>query len=547
VLVGSDRVPGTVTGFFLNLADDEETRFEATRGRFEVELEPGTYWVVDVEVDGEEIKHFHQEVAVERGGEVEVRIPEAFEVTLVVIDARDRTPIAGALVYENRDGEWHFEWERGNRLPGPLTLRQQPRRTDALGRLPLGRGRGSAELCVHAEGRAWNAVEVPFGAGAEVVVELVAGGDVRLLIPRLGELLAPRISAKSESHSFPLVPADGAEEILVHGLAEDEYEFTVRRGESYELGKVYGTAKGWVRAGETTTITVPVTPDPAPVMVKVTGTIKVPGGWKEPLRYLSLKGLEESNTEVERTLHEGRRPTDEGFLARGGDGFRFEFSAVPSGRYLVKFDGYQWKKELRVTDRTSQFDLELPRPVTVRVHVVDTKGQDLISTVWASFQAPFPFEAELPENVEDVLPAINASGQDQIEPEDGVLVFQAPPGDVTISANAPGFVDGELSLEIREDRDVTLTLERAGIVAVRLRIDGEPFDGASTRMSLGDDTRSWMLGFDGGVARFDRLPPGTWTARVGDVAGCEPARPVEVDVAGGETREVTIDLKRKVR
>jgi hypothetical protein len=270
----------------------------------------------------------------------------------------------------------------------------------------------------------------------------------------------------------------------------------------------------------------------------------VPPGWKEPITCLSLKGLDETNAEVERTLHEVRRPADEGFLVPDGDGFRFEFSAIPSGRYLVGIDGYQWAKELRVTDRTTHFDLELPRPVTVRVHVRDAQGRDLLSTVWASFHVPFPFEAE-PEDVGDVFRAIRASGQDRIEPEDGVLVFQAPPGNVLIRAHAPGFVDGELACEIREDRDVTLTLERAAIVAVRLRIDGEAFDGAGANVRLADGTQSWWSSVAGGVVRFDRLRPGRWTASVEDVAGCERARPVDVDVAAGETREVTIDLKRK--
>jgi hypothetical protein len=533
LFVDSDRAPETFTARLWPLdREGESVEIPGREGRFEGTLPAGRY-AVRIETDGEEIES-DQEVVVDGRGEVEVRLPEAHEVTVVVVDARDRKPLADVLVYEARDWD-----EPGDRVPGPETLTQEPRRTDATGRLPLGKGRGSTRLYFFAGEYAWHAAAVPFGAGGDVVVELSPGGDARLLIPRFAELGAPQIWARrlfTEEWSR-LPPPSDAEEILVGGLAADDFEFRVCRGAWFEDARVYGTAFGTIRAGVTTTITITVTPEPAPVMVKVTGTVRVPPGWNEPPGWITFEGAEESNAEVDERIMFGRHPDrGEGFGERTDEDpslFRFETRAVPAGRYLVDVRPCQCARYVTVTDRSTHFDIDLPQPVTVRVRVVDARGRDLGPAARVTWYVP----------MEDR----SSWSHDDTVRDGAAFVFQAPPGNVTIDAQAPGFLDAGETFEVTHDRDVTITLGPAGTVVVRLRIDGRPFDGAGARVEL-DGPDSWSRrGFEAGAATFDHVPPGTSRVALGEVAGCEPVEPVDVEVAAGETREVWFDLRRKVR
>jgi hypothetical protein len=539
----SGRVPATFTAW-LSPTDREgdDVEVSGSEGRFDVELPAGRYAVLGVEADGEEIDTW-QDVVVDGRGEIEIRIVEAHEVAVVVIDARDRKPLADVLVYENKDDwQWH-DFEPGDRVPGPKTVSKEPRRTDSDGRLPLGRGRGSVELYFRAEGYAWRAAEVAYGAGGEVVVELESGGDARLLIPRFAELRAPQIWMRRlfSSDESRLAPPAGTEELLVSGLVADDYEFTICRGDRYDEARVYGTTTGSIRAGKTATITIEVTPDPAPVLVKVTGTITVGAGWKAPPDWIKFEGAEPSNAEIDETIivaeHVQAVADAEGFARRSGEDprlVRFETRALPIGRYLVEIEPYLWARYVTVTDRSSHFDFALPQPVTIRVRLADAQGNDL----------------GLPADVTWYVPMEERSGwsSNTAVREGDAFVLQAPPGKVTIRAEAPGYLAKQDRFEIPEDRVVTLALERAGAVIVRLRIDGKPFDGAGVSIEIRMPSGGGQLrGFDAGAARFDGLEPGRGTVALGEVAGCEAVEPIDIEVAAGQTRDLWIDLKRKLR
>ncbi len=538
VFVESERVLETFTAKLWSLDRDEIVEISGKRGRFDAELPAGSYLVFDIEADGEEID-CRQRLVVDRSGEVEIRIVEGREVAVVVLDARDRKPLADALVYENEeDWTWH-DFEPGDRVPGPKTVSKEPRRTDSAGRLQLGRGKGSVELYFRAEGYAWRAAKVAFGAGGEVVVELEPGGDARLLIPRFAELRAPQIWIRRlfSNDASRLAPPAGTEELLVNGLVADEYEFMIGRGDRYDKARVYGTTTGSIRAGKTTTITIEVTPDPAPVLVKVTGTITVASGWKAPPDWIMFEGAEPSNGEIDETI------IIDDATAADGEGFadledprlvRFETRALPAGRYLVEIKPYLWARYVTVTDRSSHFDFALPQPVTIRVRLADAHGNDFGPPAGVTWYVPMEDRSGWSPN--------------QAVREADAFVFQAPPGKVTIRAEAPGYLAKQDRFEVTEDRVVTLSLARAGTAVVRLRIDGKPFDGAGVRIEMrAPDGGGQTRGFEAGVARFEGLEAGRWTVALGEVAGCEPVEPIDIDVAGGETREVWIDLKRKLR
>ena len=441
-------------------------------------------------------------------------------VDLIVVDARNGNPIADALAHEYA-GDYDFE--PGARLPGPATLRREPRHADSGGRLRLAKGRDCARLYLFAEGYAWRAVEVPWDAGAEVVVDLETGGDAYLLIPRFQELRAPQIWVRRPIQEWiraPLPPS-GTDEVLVRGLVPGDYEIRICRGEWFESGTIYGTGTGTIVAGKTRNITIAVTPEPAQAMVTVTGTVTVPAGWKHPPDWITFEGAEESNADISETVFFGGRGADE--EARGAVCFKTD--ALPAGRYLAKIDPYQWAKHVVVSDRSTRFDFDVPRAVNVRVRVVDGKQVDVRGATvrWCT---PLAGRIGWPASSED-----------------GMHVFQAPPGMVTVGADAPGFVVVEEQFDVQEDRELTLTLARGATAIVRLRIDGKPFDGTVARVELRGPGLWREQGFYAGAATFDGLPPGKWTLTLGDVAGCAAVAPQGIEVAAGETREVWFDLK----
>jgi hypothetical protein len=490
-------------------------------GAFEVTLPgPGWYHLDVFEIDGEEFPLAATAFLVRTADPIEIRVPRAREVTLVVVDARDRRPLADVLVYDDVDSsDWNLLFEPGHIVPGPKTRAGQPRRTDRSARLPMGRGWGAARLYLFAPGYAWKAVSVPFDAGGEVVVELERAGALRLVVAGWRELREPRVWAHRvmSSDDFRVLQPDDNGELLIDGLLADDYVFTVRRGRPWDEGKVYGTGEVRVRAGETAELKIHAKPDAPLSKVHVTGTLTVPATWKEPPSWMIIEGFGEATAEVHEVVIFSDPP------------YTFRTKAIPPGKYSVKVQPHNWIRWVTVSyPRGGHFDFELPHPVTVRVAVVDGAERHIpgARVLWL---------ATIPGRSSGGLKAARKEPSDR-------FVFQVAPATVVLQVSAPGHVYHWETLEVDEDRDVTVRMRKGGIVVVRLRLDGRPFDGADVRVEL--DT-GHGCGIENGVARFEALEPGDYDVKLDDVAGCAAVPPQRVKVEAGRTHEVLFDLNRK--
>ncbi|MHC5031619.1 MAG: hypothetical protein ACYTGI_09270 [Planctomycetota bacterium] len=490
-------------------------------GTFELMLpRPGRYYLCDVEIDGEEIPEYRREFLVTKSTTVEIRVPEAREVTLVVVDARNQHPLPDVAVYDYRgEGGWGWDFDGGCRLPDQKTLAAKPRRTDGAGRLALGKGRGAARLYLFAESYAWTAVSVPFDAGHEIVVELERGGRVRLLVPGWNELPEPGIWVRRAmtTDDFRVPPPGENGELLLDGLCADDHVFTVRRGEPWRNGKVYGTGEVSVRAGETVELTMHVKPEVTVPDVRVTGTVTVPATWVEPPFYIAIRGVGKATAGVASTLLLEIRP------------YRFRTGPIPPGRYVAVVTPYMWSQPITVSDHGGHFDFDLPHPVTLRVAVVDAAtGRPIPSArLFGKVAAAWTSEEAGPPKL------------------DGRFVVQVAPGTARLWTLASGYVESDTRVAASEDRDVTVRLRKAGIVVVRLRLDGRPFDGAGAHVTVERPRQSAGRRFVAGVARFDTLEPGDHEVRLSDVAGCTPVPPQRIEVEAGRTHEVVFELERK--
>jgi len=524
--LGSERAVGRVRAAVWALDRDAEAIPVTTDdGTFEITLPaPGRYRLGDIEIDGEEIPHYSRDLLVINSDAIEILVPEARDVTLVVVDAKDGRPVADVMVHDYvASWEWDLGFEPGHRIPGPRTLGSKPRRTDRSGRLALGKGRGAASVYLFAEGYAWTAVSIPFDAGDEIVVELERGGAVRLVVPGWNELRKPRVWARRvmSFDDFRVLQPDKNGVLLLDGLLGDDYAFTVRRGQPWDEGKVYGTGEISVRAGETGELTVHVKPEVTLPKVRVTGTLTVPATWKERPTWMTFEGFEEANAEIDETVMFFRPP------------YRYETKPIPPGQYVVEVRPYLWGRRVTVSDRGERFDFELPHPVTVRVTVVDAEGGRRIPGATLMWRVP--------------MPGGSSSSSSWIRPDSAsdLLVFQAPPGTVWLEAEAPGYYGYEQTVDADENRDVTVRLDEGGVVVVRLRLNGRPFDGAGMRVTVETSDRHFDYPFENGVARLDTVEPGDYEVKLSDVAGCAAVPAQRVEVKAGRTHEVLFDLKRK--
>jgi hypothetical protein len=544
---GSIRVVGTISyedtqrspntfeaSFWPEEREQEPIRFRAPQGRFEIELPAaGRYTLMYVVADGVKHDYYQKGFLFTQHTEITVQLALAREVTLVVVHDGSGNPISGARVYEHRGSHDWESFETPHQIPGPRTIAQEPLRTDSSGCFRLGRGFGVKQFYIVADGCAWTSAAIPFAMGGEVRVRLVAGGGVRLRIPQWRELEQPLLWAHCDHRSLHLRvrPPNEVGGGLVHGLPVGNYVFEIRRGGWWEDSHVYGRATVEVVAGVVVPLTIEVNPGQALGKAVVTGTLTVPRGWTDRPAWVTFEGLETENAEINETVH------FRGWQDR--ETLPFRTDPIPAGRYLVEAASLGWGQKIEVPIGGGHFDLSLPPPLDLHVRVIDdTTGHD-IPTAQLNWNA---VHERLGGWATYSVPRDHATG---------VFKLQVPPAVLALSAEADGYIDRGLKVGVEAGKlcEAVIRLQRAAVLTVRLRLDGESFSGDGVAVEV---ERSWAggsycsaRGFDNGEARFADLAPGTWTVDVSESPILEEVEPLRIELKAGETKQIVIDLRRK--
>lgn len=498
-----------------------------TNGRFRVVLPAEGKWRTTYLVaGGERQPRFFEEVVAARGAEATLRVRRPGDAVLRVVDDATRAPIAGARAYEMHSGRDDPYFDPGHSVPGTRTLAFPPRTSDADGRIALGRGADAVCVFVVADGHAWSSLKAPYG-GAPTEVRLLAGGSLRLSVPRWKELDAATVDTDvGRAGKMQLPPPGPNGEVRVEGLLPGHHTITVRRGKWFEDGVEYGHATVEIAAGAEARLTVDADPGDKRAKVAVTGTIVVSEDWGAWANHVSIDGAEQSNAEV--SEYARLEPP------ASGRTMTFHFDGVPEGKYRLEVDPFQWRKEVVVGPGATKWTLDIGRPAEIVVKVVDDVKGGAVERAELSWYT--------------LLEGQHAWSPEQVErrASDGAFVVHAPAGTVHLDASAPGFVDAKREVEAAAGAtaDVTLRLAGGATLIVRLQQDGKRFTAASPDIWVSRSMTSQSRSSENGEATFDGMEPGKCTVSARKLEGwtCDEQ---EVELSAGETKTVVLEVKEK--
>lgn len=527
---------GLRVGFSL-MSDGDDQEFEVIvdpAGKFRVWLpHPGTYYVIDLSVDGESIDSWSQ-VEVQEGREIEVRVHPLRTARVRVVDEATGDPLAGARLFKAQfDPETRMGFQAGWTLPNPVSLRGEPVVAGPDGRAELPLERGTSDWCISAEGYAWRSVSVPH-LPEETLIGLVRGGSLDLRILNWEAAKDARVYLTSlPEYDRSMLGSPGEDgELHIDGLRPGEIEVKVQRGVWFERGREFAKARTQIVAGTRTALTLLCDPGESPPVVEVRGVIVASEDWGSRPDRVEFDIESDSDGMPDRSIRVGVSKASDGTMSFGPVN-------VPAGLYRVTVRPMLWRRRFEIVPGMKDLKLDLGPPGQMSVSVVDAVTGKAVrgANLWWSTR----LENQSSWSVEHV----------SSTPDGTPFVVQVPAGEVHIDVDAPGYVDPEertVTIAPGKTSDVEIRLEPGGSLRVELRIDGRPYPAeAEVEIRPVRDDANWSrsTSSDSGTYAFDGLAAGTYVVTVEDLVGFETPAPRQVSVAVRETSELVIDLLRK--
>ncbi len=535
-LLWSDNDEPVAGPFALSLWDNvssTESRVLGSDGAFRAVVDvEGTYTAMGLRVGETQHDKFRVEIQVARdGAPLVLRTHRSIPAVLRVVDAETGQPLPQSRAYRRRGFRDRFEAGLPGQ-PDAATAAGAPVTADARGEILLGADRDTTEWWVVAEGYAWTAVVADHAPDTENVARLMPGGDVRIQIEGWAALDGATVNARSSAGVTALRSPGNDGALLVTGLPAEVVTIEVRRGRWFEHGEVYGTAEVTVVAGGSVDLFVPTTPGDVRPRATVRFVVRTAEGWTALPRFLRVEGDEPANANV-----------DDSHRLGGMDAQRriaVEVADIPSGRYRIEVNPFQWRKAVEIQPGTSTVELDIAAPAELVVSVLDAAGARIPSSElsWHTLiegQTGWSWEQALAN-------------------PPGTFRIQSPPGLVYVDVEASGYTAQDLVFEgtsgSRAEHEVRLV--RGGTVRVRLLDGDRPLRGLSPTVWVRPDsdtqlgTTSQGRSSTSNEIEFDGVTPGRYEVSVmeADIEGFQPVSPHTVDVTEGETSEVTIELER---
>ena len=448
------------------------------------------------------------------------------------------------------------------------------------------RDRDHIQCLIGSPGYAWAKITIAPNASESQRVKLVPGGDLELKFvgaPSTGVLVATLYTGDSQR---PLIThlVDTTNGVLITGLEQREYNLRVKRQSNWAssfkppLGGVLARQKVQVTAGETKRVTLDLSLSDQPPEALVSGELILPAAWQlkefsvqfEPIDGTAAYTQEEedlfelfdhhlpptppvSKTSANLLLDQTAFEKTPGLP----DTYQFDLGLVLTGTYKMTLLELNQSIFFDVgRDGRSDIRLVIPEPVWIDAHVRDSiSGQSVNVAViqWAS---------KIPNTISDweewqlVKPA---------QP-DSHFRLRVPKTTVHILARASQqFSNAIVTVQAKDGLAVELSVQPACRIVLTFQCDGitveNPYErNAFKTMRLDGPVipprrflkRSNLFGqhLDQEKSSLEILgeillpSPGRYRLSFGEPLGFKNPAPMRVDVAPGETTQVTVELER---
>ncbi len=404
--------------------------------------------------------------------------------------------------------------------------------------------RHAAKFHVGSPGYAWAETDLPFGEGADHIVELQRAGSAELLVegPALHVPAYVRFRHKQGKHygaiaSFALRPGQA---ITCAGLPYGSYLARVELGYYFSRPRVLGQVAFEVVEGEVATATLRYKAFAKPPAVPLAGEVHVPPGWprKGLLMSLGLRDarlIGQSNVYPVFTPTRGLKPVPD-----KPNTWSFDAGKVQAGRYRISFPRYEYATFLTLgPEGMTDLRIDVPKPRMVRVLVEgDRDGSEpfLTSIAWRR-----PAVQKL--NSWSHQSAKRTSGTQPFE-------FRAPDGPILIRASGQAYRCKEQPFEVAAGTtQFTLRVKPTAHITVRFLAGDKaiPHDWDwncdMKPVSEGAEVVSWGTCDEG--LRVTVSGPGVYKLTMGQIAGYRTVPPLEIEVGEDGTGAATVRLERR--
>lgn len=219
------------------------------------------------------------------------------------------------------------------------------------------------------------------------------------------------------------------------GLVPGGFQVQLTKGRLDDEPTVYATARGIVKARETTNLVLNVRKWSAPPIVAVAGTLHVPKEWGVTRPRLEFDPLGDVRQWVQHELDLKLGPANR--MQTAGD-YRWNAGKLPVGSYQVIVHPLDVRRRIDIDVGGDTFvRLVAPHPADVEVEVVDSVTNAVLP------KANLTWHTELPEGVESWMPR-NATW----DAEKKLYRWRAPVGKLLCSVHPEGY--------LYESRDLTV-------------------------------------------------------------------------------------------
>ncbi|MGE3172586.1 MAG: hypothetical protein AB7O97_08150 [Planctomycetota bacterium] len=396
-------------------------------------------------------------------------------------------------------------------------------------------------LWVHAQGHAWQKVEIDATDPAERLVRLLPGGDVDLLLSGAERPRGSAVRVYTPGDTKPIVEFSRlrTQPFRMSGLPAGPVELRLELGPWFRQPTVLCRTTVDVPVGGIATATLLMEDRvERPAAVPVSGVLVVPAAWRHERCHLEieptgpLKGWADDPTRIGLTEMERQGDAELAFAVRGG---------LMPGPHLVVVEGTGFRARFTVPPGgTDELRFELPPPCEVRVRLLDAEtgrpvvveGFGFALAVWAPDPA-----AEDGDSTDAQLR----------QHDDGTWRCQSVPGPIAIMAHPAGYEWANTSHAVGPGvNEFVLQLRRVCGVRVTL-VDGEAelpwvmeFHGELKTRDGESFTAYWSS--DGSIAAKG---PGDLILHLDPIPGFLPVDPIPVTVPPGEWVPVRVALRRK--
>ncbi len=502
---------------------------DATDGVFRGDVdESGRYRIDEVFSGSTRLRPEPRTITVP-GAPVEVTLTPVLPTVLHVVDADTGLPLPGATARVTGD---HSYSGAGSWYPDTETLAGAALTADDEGRIALRYLTDEQRWMCTAPGYAWRRVVIALEVGGERRVELAHGGDLRLLIPGAARLDELFISAKLPEHGsvahLPLPDEDGL--VVLERLPAGLCRFTLRRGGRWEGGEIYGEGAVEIVSGASNTLVIEPNVRAGADRFVVTGTVVLDPAWDAASGpdFVSLGrvGRKTPRARAHVRLERGSEPNT----------YRFATPPLPAGRYEAALRDVSWCGDVTVSPESPVVRIVVGAPVSLVVHVVDDESGAVLPAA-------------------DVLwsPVVNterggAHGPLQRRKDRGPAAFgrMVAPGRVELKVSAAGHKSVEQVVDVPEDAgevETTIRLGAAGVVVVRVLVNGRPYAGEPLWADVETSrNRSTSKSTRDGTAHFTGVAVGTREVSLKGRDHIDLVPPQIVEIRPGETTEVVFEI-----